>query len=407
MIKVKKQCDLKTRGGEVTKFLFKFILPLIFISIFITSNAYSQNCEKKPGGFSKYELKTPLGYKHDKWGTLPKEKFFELAAYVSSFDGIDDDNGDGIQDLLAVPTWVSYEMRRLKKDSSGNFKKPKTFKRPSPWYEHPGHSFLRTDGISKKMKFDKSYSGIGHIFNRGHLAMRLHGSRISPEAGCNTHFFLNAVPQRAGQNQGIWRNLEEITGGWANKFRKVWVITGPIFKSKNFKFIGDPKEIPVAIPDEFFKIVVKENNSTGIPDILAFIYPQKKSNGKEFSNSCGSYKPQDHLKYLTSVNNIQRKTGLKFFNNLNLAPAKKRKLLKKKAMKLWPLKRKFVLPSNCFPGTAKVIISSQAEEPEAENKTEEIKPTDGELLRALINVLEEKGTIQKGDIFNKVKEMRE
>jgi len=45
----------------------------------------------------------------------------------------------------------------------------------------------------------------------------------------------------------------------------------------------------------------------------------------------------------------------------------------------------------------------QAEEPEVED----IQPTDAELLRALINLMEEKRTIQKGDIFNKVKEMRE
>lgn len=38
--------------------------------------------------------------------------------------------------------------------------------------------------------------------------MKYHAERISPEAARNTHTMLNAVPQRAEFNSGIWQDLE-------------------------------------------------------------------------------------------------------------------------------------------------------------------------------------------------------
>ena len=51
-------------------------------------------------------------YDHDRFGTQPAEHRREFAAFVSSFDGADDDTGDGIPDTLGIPQWVAYELRR-------------------------------------------------------------------------------------------------------------------------------------------------------------------------------------------------------------------------------------------------------------------------------------------------------
>lgn len=69
----------------------------------------------------------------------------------------------------------------------------------------------------------------------------------------------------------------------------------------------------VAIPDAFFKIVVREDeNGDGTPEVLAFVYPQrgvgyKKQSGIKF----------DHTPYLTNVRAIEHFTGNKFFCTLD------------------------------------------------------------------------------------------
>ena len=54
-----------------------------------------------------------------------------FGAYVSSFGGSDDDDGDGMPDLLAVPQWMSYELKELSPQVDGSFKEPDiSIKRP-------------------------------------------------------------------------------------------------------------------------------------------------------------------------------------------------------------------------------------------------------------------------------------
>jgi hypothetical protein len=54
-------------------------------------------------------------YQHDNWGTQPRDLFFEYKAFVVSFDGPDDDDGDGKPDLWGIPEFVAYEIRRSDK----------------------------------------------------------------------------------------------------------------------------------------------------------------------------------------------------------------------------------------------------------------------------------------------------
>ncbi len=70
------------------------------------------------------------------------------------------------------------------------------------------------------------------------------------------------------------------------------------------KWLGQEGEIPGAIPDAFFQIVVRELD--GYIRALAFIYPQE---GIAYKRK-GGY---DHTPYLTSVDIIEALTGLDFF----------------------------------------------------------------------------------------------
>jgi len=115
-------------------------------------------------------------------------------------------------------------------------------------------------------------------YDRGHMCMKQHGFRISADADWNTHTLLNACPQRADLNQGIWLDLEKKSGKWADKHGRVWIITGPvIYSRKPLNWLGQAElgEVMVAIPDAFFKIVVRPGNTEADPPVvLAFICPQ-------------------------------------------------------------------------------------------------------------------------------------
>jgi endonuclease G len=158
--------------------------------------------------------------------------------------------------------------------------------------------------------------------------MKEHASRLGAAADWNTHTVLNAVPQREYFNSGIWLDLEKKTAQWADKYEKVWIIAGPIFKNKKpSRWLGENGELKIAIPDALFKIVVKESAIENRPDVLAFIYPQE-------CDDCRSAKgPFDQGKYLKSVKTVEEATGLRFFTEL---PAADRKAIEDfKATKLW------------------------------------------------------------------------
>ncbi len=49
----------------------------------------------------------------------------------------------------------------------------------------------------------------------------------------NIHTVINAVPQLQWQNNGIWKELEQLCNDWADKYGQVWVICGPVFFGKS------------------------------------------------------------------------------------------------------------------------------------------------------------------------------
>ncbi|MFC1883628.1 DNA/RNA non-specific endonuclease [Thermodesulfobacteriota bacterium] len=144
---------------------------------------------------------------------------------------------------------------------------------------------------------------LGHV--RGLLCTKRHALRLGENAYWNAHTVLNACPQKLKLNTGIWEDLNQKTLEWADEFGSIWVITGPIiYNNKPSLWLGQNGEIRIAIPDGFFKVIIREVG--GRPDVLAFVYPQE---GMAYKRS-GGY---DHTPYLTSVDIIEALTGLDFF----------------------------------------------------------------------------------------------
>lgn len=182
------------------------VLTLAFVVVSIAGvfneiHAYKLKC-RRANNTSPYPIRTHPEYDHDRFGTWPRDIYLEYGAYVTSFDSDDDNDGDGTNDLRAVPEWVAYEIKRYGTDTGGDFNPPTpSIARPT-WYEHEKLVFLFNQPGVTKSKLDESYRGVGNEWNRGHLAMKSHANRVGWREACNTHFFHNAGRIQSGRLVG-------------------------------------------------------------------------------------------------------------------------------------------------------------------------------------------------------------
>ena len=139
------------------------------------------------------------------------------------------------------------------------------------------------------------YRGSG--YDRGHLVPAA-DMAYNAEAMDETFFLSNISPQSRNFNKGIWRELEELTRNWAKKYKKLYVVTGPVLTEEPKGYIGGNE---VAIPTAFFKVLldISEPELKGI----AFVIPNEVS-----------YEPL--FKYATSIDKVEELTGIDFFPEL-------------------------------------------------------------------------------------------
>ncbi len=244
-------------------------------------------------------------YEHDKWVTLPKDIQLDFAAYTVSFDSEDDNNGDGTGDIWGIPEWVSFEIKKLTTDH--------------PLSRRPGwmtDSNLFALGLAPD---DKSYSVPGtasmrevktdYRFVRGHLCPKDTAERISRDAAYNTHILVNAVPQLQWQNNGVWKDIEQLSTEWADRYNRIWVITGPVFFNRTpALWLGQDDELKVAVPDALFKIIVREDSELSVKTIsflIPNIVPKTKDNPELFITTIDRIEELTNLDFLTVLGSSQ------------------------------------------------------------------------------------------------------
>ncbi len=157
------------------------------------------------------------------------------------------------------------------------------------------------------------YRGSG--YDRGHL-VPVGDRNFSFEAMDETFYLSNIAPQVHAFNGGIWRELEELTRDWAYKFKKVYVVTGPILTQKRMNRIGSNR---VTVPAAFYKVIldISEPELKGI----GFIIPNEKSEGL-LQN------------FAVSIDEVEQQTGIDFFPEL-LEDKLEKKLESQFDNKLW------------------------------------------------------------------------
>jgi len=124
----------------------------------------------------------------------------------------------------------------------------------------------------------------------------------------------NIIPQRHGLNAGLWKKLEQkIARNYPGRFGEVWVLAGPVF-AENAQKLREGVEVPEAC----YMILVDEN--AGRLRTLAFIFPQE-------------LRSDNLADYLTTIDEIEARTGLDFFNALPAAA--EHALEASKASRVW------------------------------------------------------------------------
>jgi endonuclease G len=134
----------------------------------------------------------------------------------------------------------------------------------------------------------------------GHLAPHhAIGLVYGQEGQQDAYRMTNATPQKPSLNDKLWERLEELElNPFAKQFGKIWVTTGPIFDPPLERLHTSSR---VEVPDAFYKIIVAPEAKK----MLALVIPQTVR-GDE---------PLEH--YLTSVDAIEKRTGLDFFQELD------------------------------------------------------------------------------------------
>lgn len=204
----------------------------------------------------------------------------------------------GYSDALGNPLWVAYHIKDLAK-------LPTPPRRPDKF---------ETDRRTAARVAPDDYSGSG--YDRGHMAPNYAiATRFGAGAQRETFLMSNITPQRHTLNAGLWADLEmKIATSYPARYGEVWVFAGPVFGANS-----PTLRHGVRVPEAFFMIVVDENENR--LRTLAFLVPQDVPAGA------------DPERYLTSIDEIQKRTGLDFLSDLD--DAAERAVEQQRAKRVW------------------------------------------------------------------------
>ncbi|XP_017334477.1 nuclease EXOG, mitochondrial [Ictalurus punctatus] len=157
---------------------------------------------------------------------------------------------------------------------------------------------------------NEDYLGSG--WSRGHMAPA-GDNKFSEQSMVETFYLSNIIPQNYENNAGFWNRLEMYCRELTERFRDVWVISGPLTlpyvgedkkKTVSYQLIGKDD---VAVPTHLYKVILaRKDHSSDVLALGAFVVP----------NAPVGFEHQ--LKeYQVSLTQLERMSGLTFFPKLD------------------------------------------------------------------------------------------
>ncbi len=214
----------------------------------------------------------PLLAQPDRFGlpacSAPDQELAQRAAFVLCFSA-----------AYKTPVWAAYELT------------PERLHGPAPRPKH----FRRDPFLTVASASDSDYRNSG--FSRGHMVPAADVS-WNEDALRDSFFLSNVLPQNLSLNSGKWRQLENVVRKLAVSADSLIVVSGPIY-CETVERIGANQ---VAVPCEVFKVVLAIRGEE--LRIFAAILPN------------GPNPPQPLNEFATSIEEVQRRTGLELFHRL-------------------------------------------------------------------------------------------
>ena len=182
-----------------------------------------------------------------------------------------------------LPNWVAWRLDASRLE--GGVKRPRK-------------AFHEDEDVAEPRATDWDYYSSG--YDRGHMCPA-GDNKWSYKAQKEAFLMTNICPQNGDLNQRDWKYLEEACRDWASKYGKIYIVSGPVFRSKNSQTVGEHE---VSVPDAFFKVVLTLGKKQDAPKSIGFIY----------NNVEGRHKMEY---YARSVDEVEKMTGLNFFSHLD------------------------------------------------------------------------------------------
>lgn len=160
--------------------------------------------------------------------------------------------------------------------------------------KRPGSAFREDKQVAEPRATLSDYRNSGYA--RGHICPA--GDNKWDEQAMRESFLLtNMCPQNPKLNSGDWNEIENACRQWAKKWKKVWIVSGPVFLKQRHETIGANK---IPVPEAFFKVVLRLGDH---PAGIAFICRNTEGNRKKDQ-------------YVNSIDQVERITGYDFFYQL-------------------------------------------------------------------------------------------
>ena len=120
----------------------------------------------------------------------------------------------------------------------------------------------------------------------------------SARAMDESYLLSSVVPMNRAMEQGVWATLQQKVRDIVQTRGELYIVAGPIYDSKAPKAIGEDQ---VAVPDACYEVIFDPIRV----DAIAFIIPNRPEPSQDLPN------------FITSVNEVEKRTGLNFLSKLD------------------------------------------------------------------------------------------
>ncbi len=166
---------------------------------------------------------------------------------------------------------------------------------------------LATDTVLAQMGYkvtsERDYTGpaMTGAWSAGQMVSLGSASAYGARAARDSMYTSNICLQLSGYNSRTWARLDNLCMEFARDYRGVWIYTGPIYPDARKAFAAAGV---VPAPVAFYKIVVSPGEA-GTVDVLGLRVPHWRVPADA-----------DLSRYLVSIRDIERETGLDFLHEL-------------------------------------------------------------------------------------------